>query len=90
MVAQPRPTLLEVVERRCDQLVTGLPLLSRGSGDGEAPMLSSRAKTDVRGTAALISAFCDLHEGDSRMNAVIYLVGLVVVIMFILSFVGLR
>jgi hypothetical protein len=44
----------------------------------------------MRGTAALISAFCDLHEGDSRMNAVIYLVGLVVVIMFILSFVGFR
>jgi hypothetical protein len=32
----------------------------------------------------------NLHKGDVIMNGIIYLVGLIVVIMFILSFLGLR
>jgi hypothetical protein len=43
---------------------------------GEEPALSSRRSVG--------------STGGRQMNAVIYLVGLVVVVMFILSFVGLR
>lgn len=35
------------------------------------------------------TAFYDLNE-ENHMNAIIYLVGLVVIVMFILSFIGLR
>jgi hypothetical protein len=35
-------------------------------------------------------AFSRLKQGGNALNAVIYLVGLVVVVMFILSFIGLR
>jgi hypothetical protein len=31
-----------------------------------------------------------LHRGDRIMDSIIYLVGLIVVVMFILSFLGLR
>jgi hypothetical protein len=31
-----------------------------------------------------------VRKGDSQMNAIIYLVGLVVIVMAILSFIGLR
>jgi hypothetical protein len=30
------------------------------------------------------------YPGDSQMNSIVYLVGLVVIVMFILSFIGLR
>jgi hypothetical protein len=90
MVAQALSTLLEVVERRCDQLVTGLCSFyhagwvmvkrrcfhAERKQMGEEPPPSSRRSVGSR--------------GGSQMNAVIYLVGLVVVVMFILSFVGLR
>jgi len=33
---------------------------------------------------------CHQHSGDSQMNSIVYLVGLVVIVMAILSFVGMR
>jgi hypothetical protein len=36
------------------------------------------------------SSVTNLHKGDVIMNGIIYLVGLIVIIMFILSFLGLR
>jgi hypothetical protein len=36
-----------------------------------------------------VSLYC-IRKGDITMNGIIYLVGLVVIIMFILSFLGLR
>ncbi len=46
----------------------------------------------MRGTMppALRSTLINQHHGEFQMSSIIYLVGLVVVILFILSFLGLR
>ena len=44
----------------------------------------------VRNLAALPGLFTALTAGRNEMNSVIYLVGLIVVVMAILSFFGLR
>jgi hypothetical protein len=42
------------------------------------------------GTYYISGLNCRWHNAEATMNGLIYLVGLVVVIMFILSFLGLR
>ena len=71
------PTVM--VKRRCFQPERKQPLAS-------CVIRASR----VRGTVRSFFRFVGVIREALEMNAIIYLVGLVVVIMFILSFLGLR
>lgn len=75
-----------------------------GQGFGGAPeqdVLSHRISPDharfssdrepLAGTSATLrTLLLKPHEGSATMNGIIYLVGLVVIVMFVLSFLGLR
>jgi len=76
----------------------------RGAGGfGElGPFATAKRRTALFGTSTGAAAFCDglvrmhtirgwiVRRGDSAMDSIIYLVGLIVVVMFILSVLGLH
>jgi len=92
MVARIPLMLPQVVLRRCDQLVTDILSPNRVMVKRRCFQPERKKSPRIRRerNRTLVFPFRGPHQGALQMDAIIYLVGLVVVIMFILSFFGLH
>jgi hypothetical protein len=94
---RPRSSKLRSTER------LGLGAWAAHRRFGElGPFATAKRRTALFGTSTGAAAFCDglvrmhtirgwiVRRGDSAMDSIIYLVGLIVVVMFILSVLGLH
>jgi hypothetical protein len=57
---------------------------------GALPFVTGRPASAATSLSTCTFAVASGNEAEVAMNAIIYLVGLIVVVMFILSFLGLR